>query len=171
MSRENLRQTLDAVETALEQLAASLEQAGFSAGADTYSEMAGVVIGQRLWAKTEGVDEFDDRFSYVGRLAERVHGQLHPYVSVMERLASLGALTEGSVPDVRPDSLAGRIQDVLLRADGPLSATAIRSQAGSSTVDVRRELDALSEQGIVRRMSAGSRPKYALVGRAQSDSE
>lgn len=152
------------MEHALSYFAGSLDEAGFSVSATTYQEMAGVVVGQRLWAEEEGVDEFDARFRNVGELAQQVHQLLYPYVEAMERLSALLELAPEPPPELDPESLAGRIVTVLADSDRPISVTALRALVSEGTKAVRRALRELEEQGIAQRYDAGGRSLYGLAG-------
>jgi hypothetical protein len=114
-------------------LAASLEQAGFAAGADAYRRMADVILGQRLWAEEHDITDFDARYAEVGRLATRIFEYLSPYTQVAARLGVLAGLstateagnrTDGAKPEPdvggnsQPDEAAGDTGSIHEDIDG-----------------------------------------------------
>ncbi len=158
MSRKNLAESLDAVETALSHLAGSLEAAGFAAGAATYRQMADVVIGQRMWAAEHGIDAFDEQYGRVGQLATKVYEYLAPYVEVAARLAALKQLPSSEeLPD-----LGERLVAALEEAGRPLPATRLGSLVGAPTSEVRKQLDELAAAGHVERQKAGGRTLFRV---------
>lgn len=163
MSRENLTQTLDAVEQALDHFAESLRRGGFEAGAPAYRQMAALVIGQRLWATEHGLTQLDEDYLRVAALAEEIRAQLSPYVEIMEQLGALAGLTPNTA-GLTP--LGKRIFEILEHAPKPMSATAVRSQTGGTSAAVRRELAELVERGLVKRSAQRSRVTYAPARRS-----
>ncbi len=163
MSRNNVNQSLDSVELALRHFATSLEKAGFQKGAAAYQKMAAVVVGQRLWANSEGIDEFDDRFRRVAALAEDIRSNLAPYVEVMEKLRVIAELVDTPVL-IASEPVSARILAVLKDANRPMSQTAIRSAVGDNVSMIRRELSKLVKRGVVEKTGSSSRPAYALAG-------
>ena len=164
MSHENIVQCLDAVEQALEHFAGSLEKAGFAAGAVPYTRMTDVILGQALQLQGNNEQVLNERFRQIVTLASRVHEQIHPYATAMERLLVLQEIVPPPVADVPPDSLAGQIVAVLAQTDRPLSVTAIRSAVGKGTRTLRAELKDLIDSGIVKQTGSTSRPIYGLAG-------
>jgi MarR family len=165
VSRENLAESLDAVEQALEHFAGSLERGGFAAGAPAYRQMAALMIGQRLWASEHRVTELDERYLRVAELALEIYGQLRPYVEVMEQLATLDELTKSA--GVSP--LGRRILDHLVQSAKPLSATALRAAVGGSRSLVTRELASLAERGLVERHVRRSRVTWVVAGASATE--
>lgn len=160
MSAENVRASLQAVSTALDHFARSLDAAGFEEGAGTYAQMADVVLGQRAWAESEGFVQLDDEFKQVGVLAMRVRSSLEPYVDSMSRLATLSSVETWAGVD--PDSAEGRVLAALSRNRRPLSATAIGSAVGEPTSRVRSVVQELERRGLVKRASRGGRALFTV---------
>lgn len=163
MSRENLDKTLESVEIALEHLASALHRGGFGAGGDSYRQMSEIVMGQHLWAADHGVDEFDDRFRTVARLADTVHCQLEPYVEAMGRLRMLAALVPDR-PAVQPGSDEAAVLDAIQAAGRPQSITQLRKAVARPTARLRPLLASMIEDGLIAQKTAGSRTTYRLVG-------
>ena len=157
MSRENLAQSLDAVETALTHMADQLARGGFEAGAATYTEMANVILGQRLWAQSNNIADFDGRFDKVARLASDIYEQLHPYCSAMQKLRALPGL---AVEEQFLDQTDCKIVAVLEDAGKPLTATAVAGATGCPSAETRRRLAALSERDVIERLGSPSRPRF-----------
>jgi hypothetical protein len=162
VSASEVRASLQAVSSALDHFARSLEAAGFDDGADTYSRMADVVLGQRAWAESEGVGNLKDEFRQIGALATRVRSSLEPYVDSMSRLASLSSVE--SWEGVEPDSTEERVLATLSRIGRPLSATAIGSAVDEPTSRVRAVLEELERSGLIKRASRGGRALFTIGG-------
>lgn len=160
MSADNVGDSLQAVSSALDHFARSLDSAGFPDGADTYAQMADVVLGQRAWAESEGFVQLDDEFRQIGVLATRVRSSLEPYVDSMSRLATLSSVETWA--GVQPDSTEGRVLATLARNVRPLSATAIGSAVGEPTSRVRAVVQELEQRGLVKRASRGGRALFTV---------
>lgn len=161
MSSGNVDQTLAAVKEALNHFAESLARSGFAAGAGSYRQMAGIVVGQQQWAQAQGIDHFDARFREIAHLALDVHRQLHPYVHAMEQLGALLHLLPPP-PRFPPDTIEGRIVAHLAAARRPLSTTQIGSALGFSNSVTRRTLQSLEEADVVARSGSLNRPHWSL---------
>lgn len=163
MSRENLSQSLNAVEMALTRLADQLTRGGFEDGAATYAEMVDVIIGQRLWARSNHVEDFDEKFANVATLASRIHGQLQPYCSAMEKLRTLHGLANA---DDDLDATDQRLLEVLEVTGKALTATAVANAAACPSAETRRRLVALSDRGLLQRLGNPSRPRFRVASLA-----
>jgi IclR helix-turn-helix domain len=162
MSVDNVRDTLGSVGEALEHFRQSLEAGGFEDGADTYARMSDIVVGQRLWARSEEVVELEEEFERVATIATRIHALLLPYVDTMARLGSLASLD--SVEGIDPGSAEGRVLAALARGGRALSVTAIKTAVGEPMSRVRAAMEELEERGLVTRMVRGGRPFYTARG-------
>lgn len=162
MSASEVRASLQAVSSALDHFARSLDAAGFDEGADSYARMADVVLGQRAWAESEGVGKLNEEFRQIGALAMRVRSSLEPYVDSMSRLATLSSVE--SWAGVEPGSAEGRVLSTLSRSGRPLSATAIGSTVDEPTSRVRAVLEELERRGLVKRASRGGRALFTIGG-------
>lgn len=161
MSADNIEQTLLAVNNALHHFATSLARSGFAAGADSYRQMAAIVVGQQLWASEQGIDGFDKHFREIATLAIEVHRQLQPYVHAMEQL---GALLELVPPPPRypPDSIEGRVISHLASVRRPLSTTQIGSALGVASTTIRRILNDMNREEILTKTGSTNRPQWGL---------
>ena len=162
MSRDNVKQSLDAVEQALTHFAGSLDRAGFKHGVGAYEEMVKVVLGQCLWAQNEGTAEFEDQFRRLSQLALQIHAHLSPYAEVMEKLGALQGLVPENAPEVDADSVSCRILSALKEKRKPMSMTAIRSEVGISSVKLKKEIDDLIKRQLIVKGSDSGRSKYTL---------
>jgi len=161
MSRANVEHSLDAVEQALTHFAASLERAGFGAGADAYRQMAHVVVGQWLWVENANERDIEPRYLRIAELAETVAAQLTPYVEAMQQLRSIRGLVEERW-GVDPDSTSGRIVAALTSSRRPMSLTQSTSVTREPFAEVKRALLDLTDRGLVRKTVIGSRVKFTL---------
>lgn len=161
MSRENLAQSLDAAATALTHMTDQLARGGFEAGAASYTEMANIILGQRMWAQSQEITEFDTRFDEIASLASRIHEQLAPYCAAMEKLRALAGLMSEE-DDLDP--LDRRVIEALEAANKPMTATAVASATRSPSADVRRRLIDLSDREVIRKIGSPSRPRFAVAG-------
>ena len=160
MSRRNVVTSLDAAEQALGHFAASLERAGFEAGADPYRQMASVLIGQWVWVAETPERDLDARFARVADLAESIGGQLRPYVETMDRLTALrGLVAEKS--GTTPPSMPSRILEALAAADRPMSVMELRGATRESTAQIRQALAGLVDAGQVV-AAVGTRQRFSL---------
>ncbi|MEW6646706.1 MAG: DeoR family transcriptional regulator [Pseudomonadota bacterium] len=161
MSADNIAQTLLAVRDALHHFTASLSRSGFAAGADSYRQMAAIVVGQQLWARDQGVNSFDERFREIAMLAIEVHRQLQPYVQAMEQI---GALLELVPPPPRypEESIEGRVVSHLAAARRPLSTTQIGTALGVASTTIRRILNNLDKEEILTKTGSTNRPQWGL---------
>ncbi|WP_067475116.1 helix-turn-helix domain-containing protein [Nocardia amamiensis] len=162
MSSDNLHATLEAVNTALGHLAAALDKGGFGAGSRSYTQMAEIVIGQRLWAVEHGIDTFDDRFHRVAILAAEVHRQLLPYVEAMDRLRMLPALAPQD-NSFAPESAEAKVLAVIDAADRPQSLTQLRNAVGMPSSQMRVLLASMVDRGLLSASSSGSRTRYGVA--------
>jgi hypothetical protein len=163
VTRENVEASLDAVERALAHLAESLDRAGFVAGASAYQQMSDVVLGQRVWAESEGLHDLRPRFYAVASLAGRIHDALDPYVVVMRRLRLLEMLEADVVSEDAPPSLADAIVRALRASADGLTATALGRAVGVPSSAVKDEIVALVAEGVVERRGTSSRPRYVVA--------
>ena len=164
MAEENIAESLAAVEKALEHFNTSLIRSGFADGAASYQKMAEIIVGQWMWASSQGIDQHNDRFRRVAALAAEIHEQLLPYVEGMRKLALLQELVPEPKPEppFPPDSRPARILEMLAAAPRPMSMTALRKEVGGSSSVLKKELAELVSDGWVRERRAGSRVLYAL---------
>jgi hypothetical protein len=160
MGRENVVASLAAAEQALGHFSASLDQAGFGAGADAYRQMASILLGQWVWLADQPERDFDPRFIRVADLAESIAVQLRPYVETMERLVALRGLVAERHGVVQPSD-ASRILQALVAADRPMSVMEIRAATREPTTTIRLELARLLDLRQVV-LAGGSRPRYGL---------
>jgi hypothetical protein len=159
VSRANVRSSLDAVEQALEHFCTSLDRAGFGDGAAAYRQMADVIVGQWMWAEQSGVRDLQPSFLRIATLAGTVAEQLRPYVAAMDQLRAIRGLAAHAW-GLEPGSIGERAVEALLAEEGGMTITELRRATGASTMALRRELDALVDQGLVTR--AGPRGRFAL---------
>ncbi|MEZ4553149.1 MAG: MarR family transcriptional regulator [Dehalococcoidia bacterium] len=165
----NIRATVATAEAVLAHFEQSLRDAGFADNAQSYTQLAETLIGQRLWAESSGIAA-DARFEAVAVHARAIHALLLPYVEAFYRMAALGApsLLEQSAPETASereanaapstldDPLAARILEALARAERPLSVTALRAELQVPKSELVGGLDRLSASGhIERRRVAG----------------
>ena len=160
MSRQNVVASLDAAEQALGHFAASLDQAGFRAGAEAYGQMASVLIGQWVWVADTPERDLDARFDRVADLAESIGSQLRPYVESMDRLTALRGLVAEKA-GVAPPTMTSRILEALAAAERPLSVLELRAATRESTSQIREALRRLVEAGHVV-AAVGTRQRYRL---------
>jgi hypothetical protein len=160
MGRENVVASLTAAEQALGHFAASLDHAGFGAGADAYRRMASILLGQWVWLADQPERELDPRFIRIADLAESIALQLRPYVETMERLVALRGLVAERHGVAQPSDTS-RILEALVAADRPLSVMEIRAATREPTTTIRRELARLMDLGQVV-LAGGARPRYGL---------
>jgi hypothetical protein len=165
VTRDNVEQSLSAVEQALQHFASSLERAGFAAGAATYRQMADIIVGQWMWAEENGAWDLRPRFLRIADLAATITDQLRPYVEAMDQLRGLRGLA-AELWGIEAGSIAQRIMDALLAADRSMTSTELKQATGASTVVLRRELNSLVEKGLVARVG-GTRGRFVLVGVAR----
>jgi hypothetical protein len=150
------------VREALEHFALSLERAGFREGAEAYTRMANVIMGQRVWAASHGLTRLDDRFREVGTLAGRIYQQLQPYVESMSKLMALQGLVE-------QEASRGSLElerRILAELEGRRQATSAKAIARALAVDpdsVRGTLDRLVESGLLKARTTGDQSKYRLA--------
>lgn len=161
MSRENLAQSLDAAQTALTHMADQLARGGFKDGAASYTEMANIILGQRMWAQSEEIPDFDGQFEDIAELASRIHEHLAPYCAAMEKLRALAGLAS---QDDDLDPLDRQMIQTLEAARKPMTATAVASATRSPSADVRRRLINLSEREVIQKIGSPSRPRFAIAG-------
>jgi len=165
MSRDTVRTSLDAVETALEHFATSLDRAGFADGAASYRQMADVVVGQWLWAEERGARDLQPRFLRIAELAGTVAEQLRPYVGAMDQLRGIRGLASDAW-GIEPGSVAERVVNALVGSESGMTMRELRLVTGASTTTLRRELDVLAGKGLVGR-GDGPRGRYVLTGSAR----
>ncbi|MGE0228741.1 MAG: hypothetical protein AB7I38_01095 [Dehalococcoidia bacterium] len=168
----NIRATVSTAEAVLAHFEQSLRDAGFADNAQSYTQLAETLIGQRLWAESSGTAA-DARFEAVAVHARAIHALLLPYVEAFYRMAALGApslLNESAsaaeavtqhetsaTPEALDDPLAPRILEALARAERPLSVTALRAELGVPKADLIGGLDRLSASGQIDRKRVAGR--------------
>jgi hypothetical protein len=162
VSRDNVRTSLDAVETALEHFATSLDRAGFADGAASYRQMADVIVGQWLWAEERGARDLQPRFLRIADLAGSVADQLRPYVGAMDQLRGIRGLAVDAW-GIEPGSVAERIVNALVGTDSGMTMRDLRLATGVPTGTLRRELDGLADRGLVAK-AEGTRGRFSLAG-------
>lgn len=160
MSRQNVIASLDAAEQALGHFAASLDQAGFRAGAEAYGQMASVLIGQWVWVADSTERDLDTRFARVADLAESIGGQLRPYVETMNRLVALRGLVAEKA-GAAPPTMTARILEALAAAERPMSILELRAATREPTSQIRLAVGRLVDAGHVA-VAVGSRQRYRL---------
>lgn len=160
MSRPNVETSLEAVEQALTHFATSLDRGGFAAGADAYRQMADVVVGQWLWVEEEGVRDLEPAFRRIAKRAGEVSAQLEPYVESMRRLGALRGLIEERW-GVDVDGPPGKVVELLMQSEQPLTATEVRTATGLRSAEVRQVLGELVERELVTKVG-DRRPRYGL---------
>ena len=135
MAEENIAESLAAVEKALEHFNTSLIRSGFADGAASYQKMAEIIVGQWMWASSQGIDQHNDRFRRVAALATEIHEQLLPYVEGMRKLALLRELVPEPKPEppFPPDSRPARILQMLAAAPRPASGGFWRDDCPAET--------------------------------------
>jgi Fic family protein len=165
VTRDNVEASLRAVEQALKHFVSALEQAGFANGAAAYGQMADIIVGQWMWAQENDARDLQLKFLRISHLAARVSDQLRPYVGAMDQLRGIGGLA-AELWGIEAGSMAQRIVNALIAADGGLTLAELRQATGASTATLRRELSSLAEKGLVAKGN-GARGRFVLVGAAR----
>lgn len=93
----NVTASLAAAQQALDHLQNSLRHAGFAEGVAAYEQMAEILLTQQL-LHGRGDPVLGLAFARLGETAQLVFGLLHPYATVMLRLATLAPETPDEVP-------------------------------------------------------------------------
>ncbi len=168
MSIKNIVGSTESALTAMRQFDLALKQSGFEEGTTAYTQMADILVGQWMWTRENGYEQFDDRFAEIGRLAAGVYEVLSPYVASMRKLAVLqdGSAAEAVLPDSVPETIAARILDHLGQSTTPLSVNALRSGIGESSRKTKAVVNDLAAAGQIIEHRRGHRIVYAIAEQA-----
>lgn len=169
----NIANPLETASDMLRQLEESLNQAGFTDGADTYHAMCQVLMGQHQRMLSSPTAAAEPDFSEISSLARAIHALISPYAEVMGRIGSIvepttNPPTESSpatpaLPDP-PNSPTGFVIEAL-KSEGndPLSFTALKSRVFIGSEELQLILTQLLAAGTIVQKRASGRDVYVLV--------
>lgn len=171
----NIANTLETASDVLRQLEESLNQAGFTPGADTYRSMCQVLMGQHQRTLSSTTSALKPDFSEISSRARAIHALISPYAEIMNRLGSIVEINANAAIDPAPATEINTLPDkpnsptgLILQAlqnegSDPLSFTALKSRVFIGSEELQLILAQLVASGAIVQKRASGRDVYVLV--------